>query len=184
MAGFGLRLGAMLLDTLFITLFAILLTVVLFLIAKPELNPASFNVNNPQVMTTVLFYLIGFPLLTLLYQTIFESSFLQGTPGKIIVKIFVINYKGGQASFWRCLLRNISRLFSSFLMIGYLMVLFTKKKQALHDILSCTYVIQGIYAPRTNQAPEYDQQKEKKETANKTTTLEEKEEDYSRFMPH
>ncbi len=180
MAGFGLRLLALFLDSLFIAL--IVIGVLGFTLSTYDFNDPKFTES---LITSGLFmYFIGLPIFILLYQTFFESSKFQGTPGKIIMKIKVIDYYGARVSFGRCLLRNASRIIASSttFMIGYLMVLFTEKQQALHDFIAKTYVIQGvpttkIKEPKPKEEPVPTPEEKLKEQ------LKTDKENHSRFMP-
>lgn len=81
-------------------------------------------------------------IFALVYFTLFESSLRQATPGKMIMKIKVVNKQMEQLSISNALRRNLGKFLSFFLMgIGFLMIPFTKKKQALHDLLSKTHVV-------------------------------------------
>lgn len=82
------------------------------------------------------------PFLSLAYFIILPITVLQGTLGKYVLGMKIINSQGERIS----LLQSIVRFFSSFLsslifFIGYFMIAFTKNKQALHDKISKTYVI-------------------------------------------
>lgn len=102
-----------------------------------------WKVNDRTMLFGLLFYVIGFPVVIILYQSFFEASKFQGTLGKRVMKIKVIDYRGGRASFFSCFIRNLSKIISSVLMIGYLVALFTENKQTLHDIISNTYVVEN-----------------------------------------
>jgi uncharacterized RDD family membrane protein YckC len=79
-----------------------------------------------------------------LYFTAFEASPLQATPGKRLAGIYVTGRDGQQLPFWRCLLRNLLRLLSIIpLFTGYLLVSFTPRRQALHDLLTSAVHLSG-----------------------------------------
>jgi len=142
MAGFGLRLKAIILDSIFIVLIFIFLAFIFSLFFRSNPDMLNSEASVPLIIGGVLFYIIGLPVLTILYLSLFESSIMQATPGKMIAQIVVTDYRGERASFLRCLVRNISRIISaSIFMFGYLMVLFTDKQQTLHDIIAGTYVV-------------------------------------------
>lgn len=83
-------------------------------------------------------FIIGF-----LYYPFFESSVLNATPGKALSKIAVLTENGERLSFKAAAIRFLTRYISLVICyIGYLMQPFTAKKQALHDILSETIVIE------------------------------------------
>ena len=77
-----------------------------------------------------------------LYFAIMESSKIQGTLGKMLLKIKVTDYDGNRISFARATGRYFGKIISGMiLMIGYIMAGFTDRKQALHDIMAGCYVI-------------------------------------------
>ncbi|MBN2174803.1 MAG: RDD family protein [Bacteroidales bacterium] len=77
-----------------------------------------------------------------LYFAIMESSKVQGTVGKMILKIKVTDYEGQRISFGRATGRFFGKIISGMiLMIGYIMAGFTEKKQALHDMMAGCLVI-------------------------------------------
>jgi uncharacterized RDD family membrane protein YckC len=77
-----------------------------------------------------------------LYFTLFESSSLQATPGKMALGIIVTDLSGNRISFVRANGRYWGKILSGLtLWIGYIMAGFTRKKQALHDILADTLVV-------------------------------------------
>jgi uncharacterized RDD family membrane protein YckC len=77
-----------------------------------------------------------------LYFSIFESSRLQATPGKLIENIKVVDLNGKRIAFVRATLRYFSSLLSdAIFFFGNLPILFTKHRQALHDMISNTLVV-------------------------------------------
>lgn len=77
-----------------------------------------------------------------LYFALMESSSKQATVGKMVLGIKVTDTNGNQLDFVKALVRNVSKLISSFiLLIGYIMAGFTEKKQALHDMIANTLVV-------------------------------------------
>ena len=67
---------------------------------------------------------------------------MQATPGKIALNLIVTNYNFGRISFGQANIRYWGKFVSSsILFIGFLMVAFTEKRQALHDQLAGTLVI-------------------------------------------
>lgn len=82
-------------------------------------------------------------LVQFLYFTIMESSERQATLGKTLLGIYVVNKDGGRISYGQAVGRYLSKILSGLLLcIGYLMALFTEKKQALHDLIASTYVVE------------------------------------------
>ncbi|HEY4678350.1 MAG TPA: RDD family protein, partial [Candidatus Angelobacter sp.] len=75
-----------------------------------------------------------------LYFALQESSAHQATVGKRAMNIYVTDLQGRRISFGQATGRHFSRVLSSILAIGYIMVAFTEKKQGLHDIIAGTLV--------------------------------------------
>jgi uncharacterized RDD family membrane protein YckC len=76
------------------------------------------------------------------YYAGMESSAYQATVGKIALGIQVTDLNGNRISFMRALGRNLAEILSALiLLIGYIMVAFTAKKQGLHDIIAGTLVV-------------------------------------------
>ncbi len=76
------------------------------------------------------------------YYAGMESSSSQATVGKMALGIQVTDLNGRRISFWRALGRNLAEILSALiLLIGYIMVAFTAKKQGLHDMIAGTLVV-------------------------------------------
>jgi len=76
------------------------------------------------------------------YFTLQESSAKRATLGKRAIGLQVATTDGGQLSPGRALGRYFARWISAaILLIGYLMQPFTKKRQALHDMITDTVVV-------------------------------------------
>ena len=81
---------------------------------------------------------------TWLYYALLESSAKQGTLGKIILGMKVVDYNNQRISFARATGRYFSKIISAvILMIGFIMVAFTSRKQGLHDIIAGTLVVKN-----------------------------------------
>ena len=119
MAGFGPRWGAILVDA------NILLLVILlfFRLIIPMLRSGNFEASELSdnfIIGGVLMYFIGLPLIGILYQSLFECSKFQGTPGKIAVKIKVVNKHGERVSFLQAFGRNLGKIISALILyIGF-----------------------------------------------------------------
>ncbi|MFI5251647.1 MAG: RDD family protein [Bacteroidota bacterium] len=80
-----------------------------------------------------------------LYFAVMESS-RGATVGKNLMELGVVDMEGQPISFARATGRYFAKMLSSILLIGYFMAFFTKKRQALHDILAGTLVIDKEFA--------------------------------------
>ncbi len=77
-----------------------------------------------------------------LYTAAFETSRLQGTPGKLLMGLRVTDLQGRRISFWRASWRYAARVFSLLpLLIGYISASSSKHKQTFHDRLAGTLVV-------------------------------------------
>jgi uncharacterized RDD family membrane protein YckC len=77
-----------------------------------------------------------------LYFAIMESSHFQGTVGKIVLGMKVVDLQGNKISFLKATGRSFGKYLSSIiLLIGYIMAAFTEKKQALHDMIAGCLVV-------------------------------------------
>ncbi len=95
-----------------------------------------------------MFQYILFPTVALwLYNTLFECSSMQGTLGKALLGIRVTDAGGNRLSFFRAAARSFYKLVISPLsIVGFFIAFFTRKKQALHDILAGTLVVESAYS--------------------------------------
>ena len=83
-------------------------------------------------------------LLIYLYFPLMESSKYQATIGKKIVGAKVIDKNGERLGFFHALGRFLLKIISYIiLLIGFIMIAFTEKKQGLHDIIASTYVVEN-----------------------------------------
>jgi len=129
-SGFA-RFGAYLID--FVILFCITFVVIIILaiIGIPIYN-GDGNVD-----------FVGI-ILGWLYFALQESSNYQATVGQRALKLKVVDYNFEKISFLRATGRHFAQLISILtFMIGYLMIFFTKRRQALHDMIAKTLVIKS-----------------------------------------
>ncbi|MDR6842074.1 RDD family protein [Pseudoxanthomonas sacheonensis] len=76
------------------------------------------------------------------YYAFFHASFNAATPGKMLIGIKVVRGDGDNISFLRAVARYFATIPSGILLgIGYLMAGFTARKQALHDMICDTVVV-------------------------------------------
>jgi uncharacterized RDD family membrane protein YckC len=86
-------------------------------------------------------------IISLLYFVVFETSELRATPGKFIMGIAVVRRDGSRLDVKHALIRFFSiwltRLTAG---IGYLIALFTERKQTMHDFIADTVVVKGEFS--------------------------------------
>lgn len=96
--------------------------------------------------STGLGFILGF-----LYRPFFESSTLNGTPGKALMKISVLSQTGERLTFKQACIRFFCGYLSALLLcIGYLIQPFTAKRQTLHDMIAETVVVNNETTPDIN----------------------------------
>jgi len=85
--------------------------------------------------------------ITYLYYMFFEASKWQATPGKLALRLRVTDAQGRRISLGRSAVRNIVRLsaaiFGLIPVVCYLAIVWTQRKQGLHDLWAGTYVLNG-----------------------------------------
>jgi uncharacterized RDD family membrane protein YckC len=77
-----------------------------------------------------------------LYYAFQESSPRGATIGKRAMNLRVLDEEGNRLTFVKASVRYFSKILSAMIMmLGYVMALFTKRKQALHDLIAGTIVV-------------------------------------------
>lgn len=77
-----------------------------------------------------------------LYNALAESGYKQATPGKDALAIKVVAQSGDHISFDKATARTFGKIISALLLcVGFLMCLFTKNKQCLHDKMAACQVV-------------------------------------------
>jgi uncharacterized RDD family membrane protein YckC len=77
-----------------------------------------------------------------LYFALMESSAKQATLGKMALGIIVTDLNGNRLTFGRATGRYFGKILSGLILyIGFIMAAFTEKKQALHDMIAGSLVV-------------------------------------------
>jgi len=111
----------------------------------------SAALSNPLLLLPMLgiWYFLGLLFFGWLYFALQESSVRQATIGKRALGLKVADLEGNRISFLRATARYYCKLLSRLmLMIGYLMIFWTAKKQALHDKMASTVVLYDARIPK------------------------------------
>lgn len=128
--GFLIRLVASVIDGILFWTATLVLGMIIGIFFDPE--GTVFNVTGYVLPIIILW----------LYYAIMESSPKQATLGKMVLQISVTDNKGNRISFGRATVRFFAKIISILiLLIGFIMIAFTKKKQGLHDIIADTLVV-------------------------------------------
>jgi uncharacterized RDD family membrane protein YckC len=133
-ANFGLRLAAYLADAVALGIISFIIGAIWGLIAVQmmDLDPVAY---------IAISYLIGL-VTAWLYFAFFESGEYQATPGKMLLKIKVVDMHFNRITFANASGRFFSKILSGMILfIGFLMVIWTPYKQGLHDQVARTFVI-------------------------------------------
>lgn len=143
-ASFGKRLIAYLIDSVLLTIIDVVLFLICFI-------PVGLLAVDPGVEeTTALFASIGLiglifalAFLDIAYFVIMDASKWQGTLGKRLVGIQIVNADMEKISFGQSIGRNLIKNFisNSLCFFGFILALFTKEKQCLHDLAAKTYCV-------------------------------------------
>ena len=130
------RFIAYIVDTVILTIVAFAAGVAI-LVSTMENGRRTMGEHEIGQIIMVLYVIIFF-----IYSVLMESSSKQGTLGKMIMKIKVVNSSGNKLSILNALGRQLGKIVSGLIVgIGYIMILFTKNKQGLHDKFAKTYVV-------------------------------------------
>lgn len=135
------RFIALLIDYILLSIFqfVLLMPAVAFLLSLAGLITTPFVAMGFGASYNILAV-----VLTWLYFAGFESSARGATLGKRAMRLRVVDEKGRRLTFGRASLRYVFKLVSAFpLLLGFIMALFTKKKQTLHDLVAETIVIES-----------------------------------------
>ena len=132
--GFWKRVIAYLIDA-FIIAFPVTMifgTVIPQTMMTENVQVTSVAVSMPQVIMLVASWV---------YFAGLESSAWQATVGKKMLGMKVTDTSGERIDFIKATIRYFAKILSSFiLMIGFIIVAFTAKKQGLHDFIAGTLV--------------------------------------------
>jgi uncharacterized RDD family membrane protein YckC len=118
----------------------VILTVIgygLALVVVSNVLPSGVSWEQIYVVATCALLLLNW-----LYHAAFESSSLQATLGKLAIELKVTSLSGDRIGFGRASGRYFAKILSALLFgVGFLMVAFTQRRQALHDLLTDCLVV-------------------------------------------
>ena len=132
--GFGIRLGAYLLDGLIL---GIPYLIIYFGLAF-ALSVEFAQINKDPTMSMIENILS----LCILVIIVIMDGLKGGSPGKLITGIRIVNAQGEYIGIPRAILRYIGKILSGAILgIGYLMIIWDTEKQGLEDKIASTYVV-------------------------------------------
>jgi uncharacterized RDD family membrane protein YckC/Tfp pilus assembly major pilin PilA len=142
--GFWRRFAALVLDSLVIFLPVVLLAVLVDIFA-PRLGESDWPINLVSMLASWLYFALT------------QSSPAQASPGQRALNLKVTDLMGNRISFARASGRYFASLLSGLtLFIGYLLNLFTARRQTLHDLIAGTVVYRSevnLLAPADTPPP-------------------------------
>ena len=139
--GFWIRLVAALIDGIVLAIIVIFLAVLSLLFFGATLGEGAG-------LGMFFLVLILASLATILYKPIMEASGYQGTFGKYVLGLKVVDKNGQRITMTSSFLRTILYIIGAqafLLCLGVVMIGFTEYKQGLHDILANTYVVTNYW---------------------------------------
>ncbi|MEO9802741.1 MAG: RDD family protein [Reichenbachiella sp.] len=96
------------------------------------------------VENDVIFLALFFSVICI-YHAVMESSSWQATLGKKYAKLKVTDGQGNRPTFYRALLRIITKYLSLLLFfMGFLMIYVRRDRRGLHDVIAKTYVVDVV----------------------------------------
>lgn len=149
-AGFWRRFVALMIDNIILSIPTGLLATVFMMVQMPQLMAAQTEEEIAAVLpgmflVSILSNILFF-VLFILYTAFMESSSKQATLGKMAMSIKVVDINGQRLNFWHAAGRNLGKVVSYFIIyFGFFMAAFTRRRQALHDIMASTFVVNNSY---------------------------------------
>ncbi|MDP4605628.1 MAG: RDD family protein [Erythrobacter sp.] len=133
-AGFWIRVLAYIIDIIPLLIIGVVLALVSGeSIIEPDPSAPVYGITDLIGLVIGIAYFVGF-----------ESSAYQATPGKMALGLIVTDSDGRRISPMRAVGRYFAKILSGLiLMIGFIMVAFTERKQGLHDMIASTLVVKG-----------------------------------------
>ncbi len=137
--GFWKRLIAFMIDYIIFIVLIILFAFVAGLVFAMQ----GVDVSDPQTLVRFDLIVQGTGVVIIwLYYVLSEISPMQATLGKRLLGMRVTGLKVERLNFWRASVRHFSKILSGALvLIGFIMIAFTGKKQGLHDLIASALVV-------------------------------------------
>lgn len=144
--GFWRRVGASILDGVLLNIASFPLVMMLMIPMGSRFENLSGDDMNPEELAAVfgVYATLGVigTVMAWLYYAFLHSSPRQATVGMMAVGIQVTDLEGRRLSFARATGRYFASLLSGMTLgIGYLVMLFTERRQTLHDLIAGTLVM-------------------------------------------
>jgi len=142
-AGFWIRVVAALIDGLVISVVVLPVAGIIILLIGFAGGAVRMPGSGVELVRGIVVRTLFF-CASWIYEAVMESSSRQATLGKMAMGLKVTDEQGRRISFVRASGRYFSKIISSILFIGYIMVGFTARKQGLHDLIAGTLVTRTL----------------------------------------
>ncbi len=142
-AGFWIRVGASLIDTLILLLVLLPLIFSIYGLNSASVEVSSGGMHHYQssysfVGSGNFFLNYILPAIIVIAFWIFKSA----TPGKMVTRLTIVDAKTGKKpTLIQFMLRYVSYFLSSIFLLGFIWIAFDKKKQGWHDKIAGTVVV-------------------------------------------
>jgi len=144
LASFWIRLGAFVIDFIILEIiWGLIIAILSFRGLMPRIgNLTAVDVFNKMTLRQVILLEVVIYFTFIAYNVICDTSAMEGSLGKRICGLIVVNADGEGIGFLNSLGRTLGKLVSiNFWGLGFISIFFTEHRQALHDYLAKTYVI-------------------------------------------
>jgi uncharacterized RDD family membrane protein YckC len=144
-SGFWRRFVALFIDSLILYIVTFPAHLIFHINVMGWMRPDELSPDDLAALFASAFRLFCFnAVVNWLYFALFESSPRQATLGKMALNIRVTDLQGGRISFARATGRYLAKFVSNItFLIGYIMAAFTRRRQALHDLIAQTLVVRS-----------------------------------------
>ena len=135
--GFWIRFVAAIFD-------AVILSILVWGIALVLAIITGVLMGDEAGIATLFLTLISLSIALILYKPLMEASEYQGTLGKYVLGMKIVNQRGERITMKDSFIRSIVYMILGSVFVGILgliMIGFTEQKQGLHDIAAKTFVV-------------------------------------------
>jgi uncharacterized RDD family membrane protein YckC len=141
-AGFWRRFAAFLIDAVLLLISLLVVDFVGAIFVGFGLLSSGQDITSDNTLGAQLVIILVWAALAWLYYAGLESGPWQGTVGKRLLRLVVTDMYGRRIGFGRATGRYFAKILSGVvLLVGFLMVAFTERRQGLHDLMAGTLVV-------------------------------------------
>ena len=135
--GFWIRVIAAILDVFVIIFFWLITFYLIFVVSKTGL------LTDSNIFLSIVLAILTLIIVGIIYKPVMETSDYQGTFGKYLLGMKIVNQSGQKINLSASFIRTLVYFLTSipFVNLLLLMIGFTEYKQGLHDIAAKTFVV-------------------------------------------